>query len=136
MMQFKYDVDDYEKTVSNSVIVGIQVQFDTLIHGIVTKINDMFCPNKTFDGATPITATDATGKSYTIEPGKTLICDTEACKKGSDGKIPPLELFTRIGVDRYTEVTGDDGNTYYLFNEEDYKVTDTVKEISKQIESK
>lgn len=112
--------DQYDKGIGNSVLTNTEAEIDTLLHSMVTAINDMFCPNKTFDGAAPITATDATGKSYTIEPGKTLICDTEACRQGSDGKIPPLELFTRIGVDRYTEVTDTNGNTYYLFNEEDY----------------
>ena len=41
---------------------------------------------------------------------------------GSDGKIPPQELFSRIGCDRYTQVQvnidGED-KTLYVYNEED-----------------
>ena len=29
------------------------------------------------------------------------------------------ELFVRAGIERYTEVTGSDGKTYYVYNEED-----------------
>jgi len=112
--------EQYDKGIGNSVLTNTESEIDTLLHSMVTAINDKLCPNKTFDGAANVTATDAKGKTYTIEPGKTVICDTEACKKGSDGVVPPQELFTRIGVDRYTEVLGDDGNTYYIFNEEDY----------------
>jgi hypothetical protein len=28
-----------------------------------------------------------------------------------------MELFTRVGMDRYTKVTGHDGNTYYVYHE-------------------
>lgn len=112
--------DQYDKGIGNSVLTNTEAEIDTLLHSMVTAINEKFCPNKTFDGTDAITATDARGKTYDIIPGKTLICDTDACKKGSDGKIPPEELFTRIGVDRYTEVMGSDGNKYYIFNEEDY----------------
>ena len=52
------------------------------------------------------------------------------------------ELFTRVGMDRYTKVTGDDGNTYYVYNEEDENDSTTLyslnnisinKELRKQI---
>jgi len=41
------DPDEYNKTVNTSVIMTVQAQFDQLIHGVVTAINDIFSPNKT-----------------------------------------------------------------------------------------
>ena len=52
---------------------------------------------------------------------------------GSDGKLPPQELFTRLGTERYTEVSYTDPasgetKTYYLYNEED--PADTTKQYT------
>jgi flagellar hook-associated protein 1 FlgK len=72
-----------------------------------------------------MTAKDSNGVTYQIT-ADTKILDAENCSVGTDGKLPPAELFTRIGTARYTEVTGDDGKTYYLYNEED--PNDTAKQ--------
>lgn len=48
-----------------------------------------------------------------------LVLDADNCSVGSDGELPPQELYTRIGVERYTTVEGADGKTYYVYNEED-----------------
>ena len=70
------------------------------------------------------------------------VLDAANCAVGEDGQLPPRELFTRVGMDRYTKVTGDDGNTYYVYNEEDENDPTTLyslnnisinKELRKQI---
>ena len=114
--------EEYNNTTGMSTMLTIEAQLDQLIHGIVTAINDTICPN--IESETAITGTDANGNAVSFAAG-TLILDAENCTVGSDGKIPPRELFTRIGTERYTEVQGDDGKTYYVFNEED--TSDTSK---------
>ena len=74
----------------------------------MTKINDAYCPNKTVD--TDVTYTDADGNQVSLKGKKVL--DAANCAVGEDGQLPPRELFTRVGMDRYTKVTGDAG--YFL----------------------
>lgn len=119
---------EYERGLSQSIMLNTQAELDTLFHAMVTAINDQFCPNTTAGAAfgtanfaTPITATDIDGNTFTIG-ADTKILDAENCCLGSDGKLPPQELFTRIGCERYTEVTATiDGEekTLYIYNEED-----------------
>ncbi|MCR4611039.1 MAG: flagellar hook-associated protein FlgK [Lachnospiraceae bacterium] len=117
-----YDMDglsqeEYEIGLANSVMMNSEAELDTLTHEIITSINDIFSPLTTYEGAT-VTGTDAKGNTVTITAG-TKIADTENCAVGSDGQIPPRELFIRRGCDRYTEVTLDDGSKMYVYNEED-----------------
>ena len=96
------------------------------------------CPNTTYGavnsnlGAGTITGVDATGKTWTIT-ADTKILDEANASVGSDGELPPHELFSRIGCDRYTKVSLADGSTVYVYNEEDpsdestcYTIEDTV----------
>lgn len=114
-------MQEYDATVGNSVLMNVQSEFDLLVHTIVTKINDLFAPN--IASKTGFTGLD--GKRYAAG---TLILDTENCCVGSDGKIPPQELFVRNGCERYTEVKAEDGKTYYVYNQEDPK--DTAKQYT------
>ena len=124
--------------ISGCTMMETEAQISALLHNIVTKINDAYCPNKTVD--TDVTYTDANGNQVSLKGKKVL--DAENCAVGEDGQLPPRELFTRVGMDRYTKVTGDDGNTYYVYNEEDENDSTTLyslnnisinKELRKQI---
>ena len=124
--------------ISGCTMMETEAQVSALLHNIVTKINDAYCPNKTVD--TDVTYTDADGNQVSLKGKKVL--DAENCAVGEDGQLPPRELFTRVGMDRYTKVTGDDGNTYYVYNEEDENDSTTLyslnnisinKELRKQI---
>jgi flagellar hook-associated protein 1 FlgK len=104
-----------------------EASVDRLFHTIATTINDLLAPNITAEEAgitTPLTVTDDKNNVYTIN-ADTKILDAENCSVGADGSLPPQEMFTRLGTDRYTEVTDGNGNTYYLYNEEDS--VDTAK---------
>lgn len=115
-------MQEYDDTLGNSVMMNIEAELDMLVHTIVTKINDLYAPNKVLDRT--ITGTDANGNAVTYRPdGKTKILDAENCCVGSDEALPPRELFVRTGCPRYTTVYGDDGKTYYVYNEEDPKDT-------------
>ncbi len=124
------DADAYNNTTldhvatGDSVMLAAQAELDKLFHNIITSINDLLCPNITASEAgitTPMTATyteNGVTKTMTITSDM-LVLDADNCSVGSDGELPPQELYTRIGVERYTTVEGADGKTYYVYNEED-----------------
>lgn len=135
------DGKTYDDTTGMSVMLRAEAQMDQLFHGIATAINDILCPNTEasnyitgLTGNGSVTMTDADGNTYTVT-ANTKILDADKCAVGSDGKLPPQELFTRLGTERYTEVTYTDTSvnppttkTYYLYNEED--PTDTTKQYT------
>lgn len=127
MAQYKTDYEQYKKdyevyskeaeyyntymepyTVNN--ILG---QFDQLIHGIVTRINDILCPDK----------------EVTLADGSTVrILDTEKAGfgMGDSNRIQGVELFTRRTWSRYEdpqdlEVVLEDGTTTVIKNARVYK---------------
>lgn len=138
--------DEYEAGISNSIMMNSEAELDTLMHEIITSINNLFSPidtyqkvygNTTFYDSTGAKTT-VTSACYRDESGNLIeisdsarFCDVNNCAVGSDGKLPPRELFTRKGTDRYTEVTltDENGSTLYdengnplkayLYNEED-----------------
>lgn len=114
--------EEYNRGLSNSVMMNTQSELDMLFHSIVTAINDTLCPNTTYGEATGTTGVikgkDALGNEWTIT-ADTKILDEKNASVGSDGELPPQELFTRIGSERYTKVTLDDGTSVYVYNEED-----------------
>lgn len=104
--------------IEGCTLMEVQAELDVLFSNIVRSMNDIYCPNTETTSA--FTSTDDV--TY---PAGTKILDEENCARGVDGEIPPRELFTRIGIDRYTKVTGKDGKTYYVYNEEDPDVSST-----------
>ncbi|MDO5572594.1 MAG: flagellar hook-associated protein FlgK [bacterium] len=72
------DKDTYERDIQPSLIMNIQAEFDNLIHGVVTTMNNVLCGE---------TNPDATLPTYD---------SAEDC---------PHELFVRLGTERYKEVT-------------------------------
>jgi len=89
--KFESDVRQYEIKVEQSVIVTLQAQFDQLIHGVVTAIDNILCPNKEVELA------DGT---------KVMILDEANAPAGIDENATVGEaLFSRKSVSRYTEPT-------------------------------
>ncbi len=109
MRQYENDVEKFNMEIEASAIVSVQAEFDQLIHGIVTTINDLLAPNK----------------EVKLENGETIrIFDKENAPVGMDADQTPGEaLFNRKSMDRYTEmkVTLEDGteDTVWVYNEED-----------------
>lgn len=128
------DPEKYAKTTGMSVMEESEAQLDNLIHGIATEINDIFCPNRTASFTEKIINAD--GSYTTIDYHDILVLDEENCNVGADGKLPPQELFCRVGTDRYKAVTpyegkdanGNDiyGKTYYVYMAEDIEDTRTL----------
>lgn len=141
------DSFEYEhSTVGNSIMMNTQTELDSMIHKLVTDVNNFLSPIGTLedvygvhDAEPKINISSLIGKEYPaneVNDGSTprMITITEAnigdirvadvfnCAVGSDGTIPPRELFTRIGCERYTAISAEDteGNpiTVYIYNEE------------------
>lgn len=123
------DYDDavfkYNTTIDTSIIATTQAQFDNLIHGIATKINNILCPNKEY------TYTDTSGVSHTIT---ILDEDNAPVGMGEGNTYAGTELFTRKNCPRYTEVTLElnDGSTVTVkqYNEEDPSDPSTLYTLS------
>ena len=119
------DPQTYANTIGMSVMEESVAQLDVLIHGIATQINEVLAPNTT---ATFSVKTENADGTYSITQYKNVkVLDEDNCRLGSDMRIPPRELFTRVGVpERYTKVTDTDGKTWYIYNEEDIYDCKTV----------
>ncbi len=88
---------------ASSIIMNIQAEFDNLIHGIVTAINNIL-----------------TGETSSIDAGGTpSYTDEEDCG---------LELFVRLGTGRYEEVDDGTGNITYQYVAED--ITGSPSDVS------
>ncbi len=105
--------EEYNNTINTSVIMTVQAQFDQLIHGVVTAINDILCPNK------EITLADGT---------KMTVLDEDNAPVGMDSAHTMGEaLFNRESTDRYeavdVQILDEDGNLQTIsvmkYNEED-----------------
>ncbi|MCR5793178.1 MAG: flagellar hook-associated protein FlgK [Lachnospiraceae bacterium] len=134
----------YRANVKESILSSTMAEFDQLIHGIVTSINDIFSPNTDFNedsvaslfgiagetvddhvlATAKITLPDGTELSYN---DKIIILDEANAPVGTDENHTFGEaLFNRKSVDRYTEATmtaiDADGNeiekTVYVYNQE------------------
>jgi flagellar hook-associated protein 1 FlgK len=107
------DKEYYNTYLEPYTVNNIIAQFDQLIHGVVTKINDILCPN------TEVTAI-INGEKTTVK-----VLDTEKAGygMGDDNQVQGTELFVRSHQSRYTKqtLTLDDGSTgtFYVYNEED-----------------
>jgi flagellar hook-associated protein 1 FlgK len=87
--QYQARVAEYNRTIESSVVMSTQTQFDQLIHGIVTLVNDIFSPNQevTLSDGTKATIFDSNNAPVGMDPAKT---------KGQ-------ALFTRKSMDSYGE---------------------------------
>ncbi len=81
---------EFNNTINASVVMSVQAQFDQLIHGIVTMVNEVLCPHK----------------EVTLEDGtKAYILDADNAPVGlDDDKTMGNGLFSRKSMERYTEV--------------------------------
>lgn len=114
--KYNNDVIEYNKKIEPSAIMSIQAQFDQLIHGIVTTINNVLCPNK------EVTLNDGNNT-------KVKILDEDIAPVGGDAdKTVGEALFERKSMSRYgepeqIEIINSDGTisviTARIYNEED-----------------
>ncbi|NLP33666.1 MAG: flagellar hook-associated protein FlgK [Clostridiales bacterium] len=106
--QYDKKVEEYNTYIASSTIMDIQAKFDQLVHGIVTTINDILCPN-------------------TEDSSGTVILDVDKAPICIDGRLGLEGLFKRKAMDRYTL-----DEDKYIFNGEDpnnYHSLYTIGEI-------
>lgn len=141
-------VDDYNTQVQSSVIRTSQAQFDQLIHGMVTALNNIFSPNKKLElpDGTTITVLDEEKAPVGMDPDHT---QGEALFNRKDVARYRDELLTVYSVDadgnRIPDPTDPSGTgfrteqkTVRVYNEEDPRNVDTLYtlgelEINKEI---
>ncbi|MBR6228774.1 MAG: flagellar hook-associated protein FlgK [Eubacterium sp.] len=129
MKEYTDRLDEYNKYVDPSIVMTIQVQLDTMVHGIVTMINDTLSPLKyaTSDGTingTPLK--DTAGNDIVDSLGNPVrILDFENSFMGDDRDSTfGTEIFKRRGMDRFNKTerkyVGEDGVEYSvrIYNEE------------------
>lgn len=115
--QFVQDREYYNTYLEPYTVNNIIAQFDQLVHGIVTKMNDILCPN------TEITIVNTDGTTSTI---RVLDEEKAGYGMGEENKVQGKELIKRRTIDRYTErevtVMNEDGTTevrtVQVYNEE------------------
>lgn len=105
--KYEQQVEYYNTYTQPSIVMTVQAELDQLIHGMVTMLNDMFCPNK----------------EITLDDGTTMtVLDTDKASIGDDvDKTMGTELFVRRGTPRYTErqvTIGGQNVTVYEYNAE------------------
>jgi flagellar hook-associated protein 1 FlgK len=90
---------DFNNGINSSVVMSTQAQFDQLIHGIVTTLNDILSPNK----------------QVTLSDGSVIkILDVDKAPVGMDSNATKGEaLFIRKSMPRY----GDEEEVTYLLDD-------------------
>ncbi len=112
---------EYNNKINPSVIMSVQAQFDQLIHGIVTSINNILSPNK------EVTLSDGT---------KVRILDEENAPVGMDTERTMGEgLFNRKSMSRYSEpmdieIENESGGYETIYNARIYLEEDPADKYS------
>ncbi len=91
------DINNNYDSISQSIVMNVQAEFDQMIHNVTTKINSIL--------------------AEVYDPSRGYMCD----KDGS-----PLQLFQKITTDGYEKVTDANGNVTWKYAEEDPTRTDTL----------
>ena len=113
----KYD------SVSQSVVMNIQGEFDQMIHNVVTKVNDILAK------AAGVQTGDLKLADGTTRPNvRYCVSDPNGYMRMEDGS--PIQLFTKVTTDGYEKVIGEDGVTeYWIMKDEDPKSPESLYTI-------
>ncbi|MCH5340330.1 MAG: flagellar hook-associated protein FlgK [Acetatifactor sp.] len=113
------DIEGDYDSVSQSIVMNIQAEFDQLIHSVVTKVNGILAE-----------AAGVKQGDLTLADG-TVLKNVRYCESDVGGYLrmsdgSPIQLFSKSTTDGYTKVTGDDGKEYWIYNEEDPTQVNTL----------
>ena len=91
------DINNNYDSISQSIVMNVQAEFDQMIHSVTTRINGIL--------------------AEVYDPSRGYMC----AKDGS-----PLQLFQKVTTDGYEKVTDAGGNVTWKYAEEDPARTDTL----------
>lgn len=91
------DINNNYDSISQSIVMNVQAEFDQMIHSVTTRINGIL--------------------AEVYDPSRGYMCD----KDGS-----PLQLFQKVTTDGYEKITDAGGNVTWKYAEEDPARTDTL----------
>lgn len=108
LYHYENDLKVYNNTTGDAIITQVEAQLDQLVHGIVTKINDAFCPNIEQE-LTGVSGTNVDGDTVNLADGTYKVLDVINCPVGTDDDVTiGTEVFSRKMVDRYQILTLDE----------------------------
>lgn len=112
---------DYD-SISQSIIMNLQAEFDQLIHNVATKVNGVL------EAAAGVTTGDIVlADGSILENVKYCEADKDGYMRNEDGS--PIQMFDKIGTDSYTKVTDENGVEYWVYAEEVAGKTDSLYSI-------
>lgn len=114
--------DKYD-SVSQSVLMNIQAEFDQLVHNVVTKINSILA-DAAGVAQGDLTVQNADGTTQTLSNVRYVESVPGGYMCGADGR--PIQMFDKVTTDTYTKVTGEDGKEYWVYNEENPDVSESL----------
>lgn len=115
------DIEGDYDSVSQSVLMNVQAEFDQLIHNVVTKVNSIL------GEAAGVRTGDLQLKDGTVLEGVSYCeADGDGYMRSEDGS--PIQLFSKATTDGYKKVTAKvekldaDGNGTGVFEDKDFWV--------------
>ncbi|MCM1026300.1 MAG: flagellar hook-associated protein FlgK [Roseburia sp.] len=128
------DIDGDYDSISQSIVMNIQAEFDQLIHSVVTKVNGILAD------AAGVQKGDITLDDGTVLQGVRFAGESSSgYMRADDGS--PLQMFSKIATEGYRKVTGtvtytdSEGNPqtatgeFWVYNEEDPKLQDSLYSV-------
>ena len=112
---------DYD-SISQSIIMNLQAEFDQLIHNVAVKVNGIL---ETAAGV--VTGDIVLADGSVLENVKYCEVDKNGYMRNEDGS--PIQMFDKIATDSYTKVTDANGVEYWVYAEETAGKTESLYSI-------
>ncbi|MBR1931693.1 MAG: flagellar hook-associated protein FlgK [Lachnospiraceae bacterium] len=110
------------ESISQSVIMNIQAEFDQLIHNVATRVNSVLA------GAAGVQQGNlTTAGGEVLENVRYCEVEPGGYMRNDDGV--PIQLFHKATTDEYRRVTGADGKEYLVYNEENPDSADSLYSV-------
>ena len=115
--------------VEDKLLMETEAQIDYLLHEIVLAVNNAFSPIMEYQVQAGNELRDEKGNLLYAAGSKIRILDEENAAVGIDGEMPPRELFSRMGMERYTVAYDSTGKKVYVYNEENPEDTNSLYRV-------
>ena len=123
------ETEEAYSKIEDQVLVEAEAQIDLLFRNILMSMNNILAPNTDYEVQAGNELYDANGNLLYAAGSNIKVLNTEIAPVGADGKLPPCELFERMGVERYKTAYDAAGNEVYVYNEENVQDPNTMYRI-------